>query len=125
VAPRAALEEQIAGIWSQILGLERISVHANFFDLGGHSLLATQVVSHVAAALGFEVPLRLLFERPTIARFAEGVDGISRNAGERRSAVAIRRSADQSPDVSGLSDAEVNALLHAILTNPKGSWIDA
>jgi acyl carrier protein len=125
VAPRTALEEQIASVWSQILGLERVGIHANFFDLGGHSLLATQVVSRLADALGFEVPLRLMFERPTIARLAEALAQISGSVTERKTAPAIRRAAEEQTDVSRLSDAAVEGLLHAILSKARGASSDA
>ncbi|WP_426751896.1 amino acid adenylation domain-containing protein [Myxococcus sp. Y35] len=68
--PRTPLEKQVAGIWSEVLGRPDISVTANFFDLGGHSLLATQVVSRVQEALGVPLPVRTLFEAPTIEDFA-------------------------------------------------------
>jgi hypothetical protein len=58
LAPRSPVEELVAGIWAEVLGLERISVVDNFFDLGGHSLLATQVISRVRDAFGQEVALR-------------------------------------------------------------------
>ncbi|HEX6293266.1 MAG TPA: amino acid adenylation domain-containing protein, partial [Herpetosiphonaceae bacterium] len=70
VPPRTALEEQIASVWSAVLGVERVGVHDNFFALGGHSLLATQVITRVQQLIGQEVPLRLLFEAPTVAAFA-------------------------------------------------------
>ncbi len=70
VAPRNPTEWLLAGIWAELLGLERVGVHDNFFELGGHSLLATRVVNHLSEALGAEVPLRLLFERPTVATLA-------------------------------------------------------
>ena len=62
VAPRNAVEATIAQVWSSVLGRERVGATDHFFDLGGHSLLATQVVSRLRDALGFEIPLRLLFE---------------------------------------------------------------
>jgi amino acid adenylation domain-containing protein len=80
VAPRTAVEELLAGIWAEVLGLERVGVHDNFFDLGGHSLLATQIMSRTRGAFRLDLPLRSLFEKPTINEFAavlaeEGGDG--------------------------------------------------
>ena len=66
VAPRTPAEAAIAAIWSMVLKLERVSIRDNFFDLGGHSLLATQVISRVRAAFQMDLPLRTLFEAPTI-----------------------------------------------------------
>jgi acyl-coenzyme A synthetase/AMP-(fatty) acid ligase/acyl carrier protein len=74
VAPRDSTEERIAGIWSAVLRRERVGVHDRFFDLGGHSLLATQVVTRVREAFGVEVPLRVLFETPTVAALAQHVE---------------------------------------------------
>jgi acyl carrier protein len=70
VAARTPVEEKLSDIWSDVLGIEQISVHDDFFDLGGHSLLATQVISRVRKTYNIELPLRLLFETPTIATFA-------------------------------------------------------
>ena len=70
VAPRTPLEEQLAQIWVQVLGVERVGVLDNFFDLGGHSLNATQIASHIQHALGVAMPLRSLFENPTITDLA-------------------------------------------------------
>jgi len=70
IAPRTPIEEMIAGIWSQVLRLEKVGVHDNFFNLGGHSLLATQVVQRVRATFNLALPLRLFFETPTVADLA-------------------------------------------------------
>ncbi|HVT59903.1 MAG TPA: phosphopantetheine-binding protein, partial [Thermoanaerobaculia bacterium] len=70
VAPRGALEEMIAGIWSEVLGVARVSVHDSFFEMGGHSLLGMQAVSRLGELLETEVPLRGLFEAPTVAGLA-------------------------------------------------------
>ncbi len=79
VAPRSAVEEILAGIWADILNVERVGINHNFFELGGHSLLATQVMSRLRDAFGVELPLRSLFETPTIASLAESVE-IARQA---------------------------------------------
>jgi hypothetical protein len=77
-APRTPVEEILGGIWSELLGVEHISVEDNFFELGGHSLLATRLVSRVREALKVEVPLRGLFESPTLSAFAALVEGLRR-----------------------------------------------
>jgi amino acid adenylation domain-containing protein len=71
--PRNQVEATLVDIWSQVLGRNRISIHDNFFDLGGHSLLITRVISRIRESLQIELPLRTLFEKPTIADFAEAV----------------------------------------------------
>ncbi len=66
IEPRTEVEENIATVWRDILRVEKLGIHDNFFDLGGHSLLATQVISRMRNLFQLDLPLRLLFERPTI-----------------------------------------------------------
>lgn len=73
VAPRLPDEELLAGIWSNVLRTPKIGLDDNFFERGGHSLLATQLISRVRDVFDVAVPLRLLFDNPTLARFATAV----------------------------------------------------
>ena len=82
VEPRNPIEEALARIWAQVLGLERVGVDDNFFDLGGHSLLATQVISRVREAYQVELSLRSLFETPTVAGLADAVQQAKESGGE-------------------------------------------
>jgi amino acid adenylation domain-containing protein len=74
VPPATPIEEAIARIWSDVLRVEPVGIHDDFFDLGGHSLLATQVISRVNDTFGRKVPLRCLFELATVAEFAKAVE---------------------------------------------------
>jgi acyl transferase domain-containing protein/acyl carrier protein len=73
-APATESERVIAEMWQELLGIDRIGVHDDFFGLGGHSLLATQIVSRVRDRFGLELPLKSVFEAPTISRYAELVE---------------------------------------------------
>ena len=77
-APRTPMEEVLAAIWAELLGVERVGVHDNFFELGGHSLLATQVVSRVRKDLNLEVPLNSMFAEPTVAAVAHDLEQYGR-----------------------------------------------
>jgi acyl carrier protein len=73
VRPRNDLEEAVARIWSEVLGIDRIGVHDNFFDLGGHSLKATRVISRLRESFRIELRMRSLFERPTVAGLSDAL----------------------------------------------------
>jgi len=73
-APGTAVEERLAEIWASVLRVERVGRSGNFFDLGGHSLLATSMVLRFRSAFGIDVPVRAIFESPTIAELAEVIE---------------------------------------------------
>jgi hypothetical protein len=82
-APRNPVEEIVTGVWEDVLGLPRVGSDDDFFELGGNSLIAIQVLSRLRRALGFEVPLRILFEGRTpagLARMAETLEGARESA---------------------------------------------
>jgi acyl carrier protein len=117
-APRTATETSLAEIWAEVLRLERIGIHDNFFGLGGHSLLATQVISRVRERLGVELPLRSVFESPTVSGLAQGIE-------QRRQAypavdVPIIKSSSVTPavlpkEIDQLSEDEIDSLLYQVL----------
>jgi amino acid adenylation domain-containing protein len=78
VVERTLVEEMLIGLWRDVLGVEQVGVHDNFFALGGHSLLATQLMSRMRDAFGVEIALRQLFEWPTVAELAQQVEGALR-----------------------------------------------
>ena len=108
VAPCTPTEELVARTWADILKLERVSIHDNFFELGGHSLLATQVISRLRDAFRFDLPLRLLFEHPTIVGLAERIETLLW-AGE----------SNILDDLESLSDHEAQELLNKSVTGLK------
>jgi amino acid adenylation domain-containing protein len=102
-APATALEKVLAGIFGEVLKIERVGVCDSFFELGGHSLLATRVVSKVRQTFAIELPVRKLFEEPTVSGLA-GV--ISKNERAR-----IERTAELLCEISAMSDDAVTAML--------------
>ncbi|GGA41733.1 hypothetical protein GCM10010981_33430 [Dyella nitratireducens] len=86
-APQGEIEQAIATIWQQLLGLERVGRHDHFFELGGHSLLATQLVSRIGAAFDIGLPLRAVFEAPTLTELA----ACAKQSGRKQDAAPIPR----------------------------------
>jgi acyl carrier protein len=104
-APRTPVEELLANIWAEVLKLDKVGIHDNFFDLGGHSLRATQVVSRVRAAFQVELPLRTLFEKQRIDELAKAITELQ---GKSIAAEAI---ADVLTEIESLSDEEAQGLV--------------
>ena len=77
VAPRTPIEEMLAAIWAEVLGLKRVSINDNFFELGGHSLQAVKLVSKLSVEMNVKVSVKLLFQNPTIAELAEALNQFS------------------------------------------------
>jgi len=90
VEPETPLQQQIAAIWHEVLGLPRIGLRDDFFALGGHSLLATQIISRTRHACDVELPLRTLFEASELGAFAEQV-GLIQASGQRNQQTAIAK----------------------------------
>ena len=99
MAPCTELETALAGIWAEVLKVERVGVQDNFFELGGHSLLATQIASRVQKTLQRDVPLRAMFECSTVAELAEYIEGV---AGNEISAEKVDRLSDLMAELEGL-----------------------
>jgi len=105
VTPRTPEEEKVAEIWAEVLEVGPVSAEANFFDLGGHSLLATRVISRIREACGVELPLRLLFDSPTVAALARHL------ANAREDQRDVSRIAEIVEKLELLSEDETRSLL--------------
>ncbi len=105
VPPRTPLEEEVARVWKEVLGVERISVNDSFWDLGGHSLLATRVLSRIEASFEVDLPLQVLFASPTLSAFAAAV-------GEGALATELEEDLDAAlAELGNLSEDEIRALI--------------
>ena len=102
---RNPLEKVLSLIWSDVLGIDSVGVHDNFFDLGGHSLLATQLISRLRSSFQLELPLRNIFEAPTIAELAEMMIADEKNRD------TIEKTAQVLLSLSELSDEEAEKML--------------
>ncbi|HEV2990412.1 MAG TPA: amino acid adenylation domain-containing protein [Candidatus Angelobacter sp.] len=106
-APRTLVEEQLAEIWAAVLEVPRPGRHRNFFDLGGHSLLAASMASRCKNVFGLDVPVRTIFESPTIAELAEIIElelkSQGRKPGEDNAAIPTQKSSAPRPSVFPLS----------------------
>jgi surfactin family lipopeptide synthetase A len=120
VAPRTPTEETLAAIWGEVLGITRVGVEDNFFKLGGHSLLATQVVARIRTLLQAELPLRSLFEAPTLGDLATAIERCQKQGETNAPAVTkhLRRVDARTliDQFDQLSSAEVDTLLAQLLT---------
>jgi hypothetical protein len=106
VAPRTSLEEALAGIFAQVLGLEEVGIYDNFFELGGHSLMATQLISQLQDIFPTDVPLlTLFFEDPTVAGLSAAIS--QSDVGEG----SFEKIAEVLDRMGRLSDVEVEAML--------------
>jgi amino acid adenylation domain-containing protein len=106
-SPRDETEEQLAQIWTEVLGIESVGVNDDFFELGGHSLLATQVIARVRSGLGVQLPLHTLFTTPTVAGLAAAV----RDEGAAAAASDEQSLSELLDELESLSDEEARELL--------------
>jgi amino acid adenylation domain-containing protein len=106
IAPRTPVEEELARIWGELLGRERVGVDENFFELGGHSLLGSRVISRVQETFKIELPLRSLFEEPTVAGQARNVENALRGG-----LAGARDVAEILSELNRMTDEEITALL--------------
>jgi amino acid adenylation domain-containing protein len=105
VAPSTEIEKELAAMWQEVMGIERVGVHDDFFELGGHSLIATQLVARIRDTFQFSMPLVALFETPTVAEIAEL---ITENLLEKG---AVDELAGLLDELEGMSDEEVQQML--------------
>ncbi len=112
-APSTPVQQALAQIWSEVLRIEHIGIHDNFFDLGGHSLQATRVVSRIHATLGVHTDLRTFFALPTIESLADFIgSGADHSAGHAVGLEGTRQKLRES--VARLSDPEVEIMLQSL-----------
>ncbi|MEM7354745.1 MAG: amino acid adenylation domain-containing protein, partial [Acidobacteriota bacterium] len=99
-APRSSVETLLTQMWSELLGVERIGIHDDFFAHGGHSLLAMRLITRLRQVFAVELPVRVLFEAPTVARLAAAVAQARRPQGAITAPPIRRRSDDEAPPLT-------------------------
>ena len=113
IAPRTPLEEAVAAIWAQVLGVPQVGVEDDFFALGGHSLLATQVVAQVRSDFAVDLPLHSLFTCPTIASLTAEIINMMGDS-------EVDETARLMAELEGMSDEEAQRLLAEDLSPEAG-----
>ncbi len=103
--PRNPVEEIVAGVWAEVLQLEKVGVENNFFDLGGHSLMVTQILTRIRALFRVELPLRTLFENPTVASVSAAL------VAHEKTPDRIEKMAEMLKKIKGMSSEEKQARL--------------
>ena len=106
-APQTPEEELLAQLWSAVLKVAAVGREENFFELGGHSLLARQLISRVREVFQVEVPLRTIFERPTVAGMVMTIQSLKQNHNDEKITRLIE-------SVAELSDTEAAAMLEEL-----------
>ncbi len=109
-APRSPTERELARIWCHVLRIEKVGIHDNFFDLGGHSLLATQVMSRINGTFPVKLPLRRIFETPTIAGLVQAIE--SEAATEVRESIRLLKPGGAGPSLFLVHDGVGDTLLY-------------
>jgi amino acid adenylation domain-containing protein/FkbM family methyltransferase len=120
VEPRNEAERAIAGVFAEVLGVEKVGVDDNFFLLGGHSLSATQVITRLRDTLHADVPLRRMFEKPTVAGLALAVEEFKSQPEEDRIEALSRDDDDEAAPLSSLLDTLTREELQALLMDVTG-----
>jgi thioester reductase-like protein len=112
--PQTVVERQLANLWSKLLGIEQVSTQDNFFELGGNSLLAAQLVAAIRETLQVKLPVRCLFEQPTIAGLAQLIETIDHGGIASLTQVALKAEAILPPEISpnGAQALEIGQITH-------------
>jgi amino acid adenylation domain-containing protein len=107
VEPQTPVEIELAGMWKEVIGLERVGIDDHFFRIGGHSLLGTQLISRIKENFGLDVPLRVLFEAPTIAEMALIITRMEVERGDQEEIMGLM------DEIGSLSDSDLDEMLKA------------